>query len=157
MSLTRLYVFFVIELETRRVHVRGVTEHPGAAWVNQLVREFASDLENARCRACRCEDDLDPCDTPPTWDPTYPDNLDRAGHAAEALGQYARTTLQLDDGTDSYTEQVAKFASDLMSDPMHLLDHLGADAQATIERGIGHHDYEVAEETDNANARKSAA
>jgi putative transposase len=49
-SLTRLYVFFVIELETRRVHVLGVTEHPGVAWVNQLVREFAWDLEDAGCR-----------------------------------------------------------------------------------------------------------
>jgi putative transposase len=49
-SLTGLYVFFVIELETRRVHVLGITEHPGAAWVNQLVREFAWNLEEAGCR-----------------------------------------------------------------------------------------------------------
>jgi putative transposase len=49
-STTRLYVFFVIELETGRVHVLGITEHPGAEWVNQLVREFACDLEEAGCR-----------------------------------------------------------------------------------------------------------
>ena len=49
-SLTRLYMFFVIELETRRVHVLGISGHPGAAWVNQLVREFAWDLEEAGCR-----------------------------------------------------------------------------------------------------------
>jgi transposase InsO family protein len=49
-SLTRLYVFFVIELETRRVCVLGITEHPGTAWVNQLVREFAWGLEEAGCR-----------------------------------------------------------------------------------------------------------
>jgi len=30
--------------------VLGITEHPGAAWVNQLVREFAWDLEEAGCR-----------------------------------------------------------------------------------------------------------
>jgi putative transposase len=42
--------FFVIELETRRVHVLGITEHPGAEWVDQLVREFAWDLEEAGCR-----------------------------------------------------------------------------------------------------------
>ena len=53
MSLTRLYVFFVIELETRRVHVLGITEHPGAGWVNRLVREFAWDLEEAGCRFTR--------------------------------------------------------------------------------------------------------
>jgi putative transposase len=49
-SLTRLYVFFVIELETRWVHVLEITEHPGAEWVDQLVREFAWDLEEAGCR-----------------------------------------------------------------------------------------------------------
>lgn len=40
---------------------------------------------------------------------------------------------------------------------MHLLDHVGADAHATIERGIGHHDYEAAEQARNADAPQSAA
>ena len=43
-SLTRLYVFFVIELETRRVHLLKITEHPTAAWATQLVRELAWSL-----------------------------------------------------------------------------------------------------------------
>lgn len=59
MSLTRLYVFFVIELETWRVHVLGITKHPGAARVNQLVREFAWDLEEAGCRFARLIRDRD--------------------------------------------------------------------------------------------------
>ena len=59
MSLTRLYVFFVIELETRRVHVLGITKRPGAAWVNQLVREFAWDLEEAGCQFTRLIRDRD--------------------------------------------------------------------------------------------------
>lgn len=107
--------------------------------------------------ACRCQDETDPYAAPPTWDPAYPDNLDRAAHAAEALGHYARATLQLDDGTDSYTEQVEKIAADLVSDLMHLLDHLGANSPATIERGIGHHDFETREEADTAATRESAA
>jgi transposase InsO family protein len=44
-SLTRLYVFFVIELDTRRVHLLGITGHPTAAWATQLARELAWSIE----------------------------------------------------------------------------------------------------------------
>ena len=33
-----LYVFFFIELGTRRVHLAGITEHPDGAWVAQQAR-----------------------------------------------------------------------------------------------------------------------
>jgi hypothetical protein len=44
-GLVRYLVLFVIDLETRRVHIAGLVRHPHGAWIQQVARNLTDDVD----------------------------------------------------------------------------------------------------------------
>jgi hypothetical protein len=51
-KLRTIFVIFFIELQTRRVHLAGVTSHPDSAWVTQQARRARSICPGGLCDEC---------------------------------------------------------------------------------------------------------
>lgn len=44
-GLTRFHVFFVIDLETRRIHIAGITDRPTGEWVTRVTRSLVDGFD----------------------------------------------------------------------------------------------------------------
>jgi hypothetical protein len=47
-SLTSVYVFFVIDVRSRFVHLLGITAHPTAEWTVQAARQSSQACDGRR-------------------------------------------------------------------------------------------------------------
>jgi hypothetical protein len=51
-GIVRYFVFFVLDLRTRRVHIAGITHQPGEAWMKQIARNLTDSADGFLC-GCR--------------------------------------------------------------------------------------------------------
>ena len=59
-GLRRYFVFFVIELKTRRVHIAGIHPQPGGAWMEQMARNLTDTVDGFLGTARQLIHDRDP-------------------------------------------------------------------------------------------------
>ena len=59
-GLTRFYVLFVIDLETRRVRIAGITPHPSGEWVRCAMRSLLDGFDGFLLKHCYLIHDRDP-------------------------------------------------------------------------------------------------
>ncbi|MCC6675501.1 MAG: transposase [Phycisphaerales bacterium] len=59
-GLTRFSVFFVIDLETRRVRIAGITDEPTSEWVTRITRSLVDGVDGFLLKHRHLIHDLDP-------------------------------------------------------------------------------------------------
>lgn len=129
-----------------RAVTEALTGKVPAESIDHATRPVLAGLRTALHAPGRPNNPVDLGEYQPDLSDGYPDNLDRAAWAAEALRTFGLRTRQIGPHNGACVDGVEEMAGDLICDLMHLLDAIGGDAEGTIERGLGHHAYEVENE-----------
>jgi hypothetical protein len=134
----------VVGLE--RAVTEALADKVPAVSIDQTTRPVLAGLRTALHAPGRPNTPVDLDEYQPDLSDGYPDNLDRAAWAAEALRTFGLRTRQIGPHNAACVDLVEEMAGDLICDLMHLLDAIGADAENTVERGHRYHEEEVVEE-----------
>jgi hypothetical protein len=129
----------------RTVH-NALADHVPAASVDLALRPVLTSVRTALHAPDRPNNPVDLDLFEPEMSDGYPDNLDRASWAAEAVRVFGLRTRQIGPHNGACVDGVEEMAADLICDLMHLVDAIGGNADYTAERGLGYHLYEVEEE-----------
>lgn len=127
----------------------ALADHVPIASVDHTLRPALAGVRTALHAPDRPDQPADLDWFEPQLSEGYPDNLDRAAWAAEAVRTFGLRTRQIGPHNGASVDGVEEMAADLVCDLMHLLDAIGGNAEYTVQRGLGYHLDEVEEETED--------
>lgn len=130
-----------------------LADHVPAASIDLALRPVLAAVRTALHAPDRPNEPVDLGLFEPEMCGGYPDNLDRASWAAEAVRTFGLRTRQIGPHDGACIDGVEEMAADLICDLMHLLDAIGGNADYAVERGLGYHLDEVEEEAAEAGIR----
>ncbi|GAA2046605.1 hypothetical protein GCM10009839_58880 [Catenulispora yoronensis] len=134
----------------------ALADHVPSASIDLALRPVLADVRTALHAPERSNEPVDLDLFEPEMCGGYPDNLDRAAWAAEAVRVFGLRTRQIGPHNGACVDGVEEMAADLICDLMHLVDAIGGNAEYTVERGLGYHLDEVEEEVDDDNLSLAA-
>lgn len=129
----------------RTVH-NALADHVPVVSIDRALRPVLISVRTALHAPDRSTEPVDLALFEPEMSASYPDNLDRASWAAEAVRVFGLRTRQIGPHNGACVDGVEEMAADLICDLMHLVDAIGGNADYTVERGLGYHLDEVEEE-----------
>jgi len=140
-------------LDLERAVVDALKGEVAPATIDKAARPVLDRLRTVLHSAERGDRPVDLDEYEPAMCDGFPDNLDRAAWAAEAVRAFGLRTRQIGPHGATSVDAVEEMAADLTDALMHLLDAIGGNSRYTVlERGYGYYLEEVAEEAEDLRA-----